>query len=122
MVAKGGRRLPGFTIQRYSFGTLPQTEYAQRRGSMAAKKETAMTAEAFRDWQEGLRIPNHMAARQLGVSTNGPTNYRQNGAGRTVALACSAIEVGLDPWTPEGRAEMRALRHVLEAIRAVAHK
>jgi hypothetical protein len=84
---------------------------------MAGKKDVVISADHFREWQQGLGTPNHLVAKQLGVSTNSPTNYRQNGAGRTVALACSAIEVGLDPWTPEGRAEMLALRHVLQAIR-----
>jgi hypothetical protein len=85
---------------------------------MAGKKDIAISAKSFRAWQEEMGTPNHSVAKQLGISTNSPTNYRQNGAGRTVALACSALAVGLDPWSPEGRAEMRALRHVLEAIRS----
>jgi hypothetical protein len=97
-------------------------EISKGAAPMAGKKDIAITADSFREWQEGLGTPNHLVAKQLGISTNSPTNYRQNGAGRTVALACSAIEVGLDPWSPAGRAEMQALRYVLEAIRSAKEK
>jgi len=84
---------------------------------MAGKKDIAISAENFRQWLEAMGIPNHQAARLLGISTNSPTNYRQNGAGRTIALACSALMIGLDPWSPQGQAELMALRHILQAIR-----
>ncbi len=57
-----------------------------------------MTAEDFQRWMAHRRYNNLQAAAALGVSRNSITRYLREGADRTVALACSADAMNLQPW------------------------
>jgi len=68
-----------------------------------------MTPEDFKAWRNGLGYSQKEAAEALGVSYGTVFNYetgkrREDGQPveipRTVALACSALFHGLEPWTP----------------------
>ena len=59
-----------------------------------------MTASDFNSWRSHLNITRAEAAKRLGCSVNTITAYEQgrNAVPRYVALACSAVALGLPPW------------------------
>jgi len=66
-----------------------------------------MTNEQFKLWRKKMKLSQRQAAEVLGLYRNTIVNYErgvrlENGMQvkipRTVALACSAVEAGLEPW------------------------
>lgn len=55
-----------------------------------------MTGEQLRAWQARMGWTQQQAAERLGVSWATYKRYLVGGAGRTVALACAAIEAGIE--------------------------
>jgi len=58
-----------------------------------------MTAKDFAAWLDHMKLKKRPAAEALGISRNSVDRYLENGAPRTVALACAAIAFGLPPWS-----------------------
>ena len=56
-----------------------------------------MTTQSLRSWQTRMGYTQQQAAEALGVSLATYKRYLIAGAGRTVALACAAVEAGLSP-------------------------
>lgn len=57
-----------------------------------------MTANDFREWRKRLGLNRVEAAAVLGMGRNQPQRYEEGQPiPRHVALACAAIEAGLDP-------------------------
>lgn len=57
-----------------------------------------MTATQFREWRERLGLNRVEAAAVLGMGRNQPQRYEEGQPiPRYVALACAALEAGIDP-------------------------
>jgi hypothetical protein len=80
-------------------------------------KPKAMSGDTWRAWLKRTGMKAYIAAEALGISNNSPSNYKAEGAPRTVALACAAIAAGLDPWSEENAEEYEAVKVILGIVR-----
>lgn len=59
-----------------------------------------MTPDDLRAWQKAMAITQTQAAQRLGISRSTYCSYldQSRPAPRAIALACSALIAGLEPW------------------------
>lgn len=78
----------------------------------------AMTGDEFRAWQASVGLNGRAAAAALGISDNTISQSAQgDGFGLTVALACSAIAAGLEPWPIEGAESCKAMAAIHDMLK-----
>ncbi len=58
-----------------------------------------MSGDDLQDWQKGMRLTQHQSARALGVSLATYKRWLNGRPGQLVALACSALAAGLEPYS-----------------------
>ena len=68
-----------------------------RSASQTRARATALDGDSLRAWQARMGYTQQQAAHALGVSWATYKRYLTTGAGRTVALACAALEARLTP-------------------------
>lgn len=69
-----------------------------------------LSGEEFEIWIKSRGITTYDAAEWLGITRQTLLYWRRNGISRAQALAISAIERGLQPWTPTDADRQQAIK------------